>query len=54
MQPANERKRDPFVGQVLESAYHAGVSYRLEAKLGEGGTALAYLASWCGCSTPAA
>jgi eukaryotic-like serine/threonine-protein kinase len=43
MHPASDPPRDPFVGQVLESAYQPGVSYRLEQKLGEGGTALAYL-----------
>jgi serine/threonine protein kinase len=32
------------LGQVLESAVQAGISYRLEHKLGEGGTAVAYLA----------
>ncbi len=32
-----------MLGQVLESAYQPGVSYRLEKKLGEGGTAAAYL-----------
>jgi serine/threonine protein kinase len=36
--------RDIFLGQVLQSAFHPGVSYRLEHKLGEGGTAVAYLA----------
>src|SRR3954463_16254182 len=36
--------RDVFLGQVLESALQPGVSYRLEHKLGEGGTAVAYLA----------
>ncbi|HKO47372.1 MAG TPA: serine/threonine-protein kinase [Polyangiaceae bacterium] len=43
MHPASDPPRDLFVGQVLESAYQPGVSYRLEKKLGEGGTALAYL-----------
>jgi len=43
MRPASDPPRDLFVGQVLESAYQPGVSYRLEKKLGEGGTALAYL-----------
>jgi len=43
MRPASDPPRDLFVGQVLESAYQPGVSYRLERKLGEGGTALAYL-----------
>lgn len=36
--------RDVFLGQVLESALQPGVSYRLEHKLGEGATAVAYLA----------
>jgi serine/threonine protein kinase len=36
--------RDVFLGQVLQSALQPGVSYRLEHKLGEGGTAVAYLA----------
>ncbi|HKY35226.1 MAG TPA: serine/threonine-protein kinase [Polyangiaceae bacterium] len=36
--------RDVFLGQVLESAFHPGISYRLEHKLGEGATAVAYLA----------
>jgi serine/threonine protein kinase len=36
--------RDAFLGQVLESALRPGVSYRLDHKLGEGGTAVAYLA----------
>ena len=44
MERASDQPRDLFVGQVLESAYQPGVSYRLEQKLGEGGTALAYLA----------
>jgi len=44
MRPASEPPRDLFVGQVLESAYQPGVSYQLEKKLGEGGTAFAYLA----------
>jgi serine/threonine protein kinase len=44
MQPASDPPRDLFVGQVLESAYQPGVSFRLEKKLGEGGTAAAYLA----------
>ena len=41
---ASDKPRDLFAGQVLESAYQPGVSYRLEQKLGEGGTAIAYLA----------
>jgi len=44
MHPASDPPRDLFVDQVLDSAYQPGVSYRLERKLGEGGTALAYLA----------
>ena len=36
--------RDVFLGQVLESALQPGISYRLEHKLGEGATAVAYLA----------
>lgn len=36
--------RDVFLGQVLESALQPGVSYRLERRLGEGATAVAYLA----------
>lgn len=44
MERASDRPRDLFVGQVLESAYQPGVSYRLDRKLGEGGTAAAYLA----------
>jgi serine/threonine protein kinase len=36
--------RDVFLGQVLESALQPGVSYRLEHRLGEGATAVAYLA----------
>jgi eukaryotic-like serine/threonine-protein kinase len=44
MQPASDPPRDLFVGLVLESAYQPGVSFRLEKKLGEGGTAAAYLA----------
>ncbi len=36
--------RDVFLGQVLESDLHPGVSYRIEHKLGEGATAVAYLA----------
>lgn len=35
--------RDPFLGQVLESSLRPGISYRLEHKLGEGATAVAYL-----------
>jgi serine/threonine protein kinase len=44
MPSASDKPRDLFVGQVLESAYQPGVSYRLDQKLGEGGTAAAYLA----------
>jgi serine/threonine protein kinase len=44
MPSASDKPRDLFLGQVLESAYQPGVSYRLERKLGEGGTAAAYLA----------
>jgi serine/threonine protein kinase len=44
MPSASDKPRDLFLGQVLESAYQPGVSYRLEQKLGEGGTAAAYLA----------
>jgi eukaryotic-like serine/threonine-protein kinase len=44
MERASDKPRDLFVDQVLESAYQPGVSYRLEQKLGEGGTAMAYLA----------
>jgi serine/threonine protein kinase len=44
MERASDKPRDLFAGQVLESAYQPGVSYRLEQKLGEGGTAVAYLA----------
>jgi serine/threonine protein kinase len=44
MPSASDKPRDLFVGQVLESAYQPGVSYRLDKKLGEGGTAAAYLA----------
>ncbi len=36
--------RDVFLGQVLQSTLQPGTSYRLEHKLGEGATALAYLA----------
>ncbi|HEY6081430.1 MAG TPA: serine/threonine-protein kinase [Polyangiaceae bacterium] len=36
--------RDVFLGQVLESTLQPGTSYQLEHKLGEGATALAYLA----------
>lgn len=36
--------RDVFLGQVLTSALQPGVSYRLEHRLGEGATAVAYLA----------
>ena len=35
--------RDVFLGQVLQSALQPGISYRLEHKLGEGATAVAYL-----------
>jgi serine/threonine protein kinase len=44
MEAASDKPRDLFLGQVLESAYQPGVGYRLEERLGEGGTALAYLA----------
>ena len=37
-------RRDPFIGEVIPSSLQAGVSYLVEARLGEGGTALAYLA----------
>jgi len=40
--------RDVFLGQVLESTFQPGVSYRLEHKLGEGATAVAYLAKRSG------
>jgi len=40
----NLEVRDVFLGQVLESAVKPGVSYRLEHRLGEGATAVAYLA----------
>jgi serine/threonine protein kinase len=50
MERASDKPRDLFVGQVLQSAYQPGVSYRLEQKLGEGGTAAAYLAR---CASPA-
>ena len=50
MHPASDPPRDPFIGQVLESAYQPGVSFRLEKKLGEGGTAATYLTRRC---TPA-
>jgi eukaryotic-like serine/threonine-protein kinase len=43
MQPTLEA-RDVFLGQVLESSVQPGISYRVEQKLGEGGTAVAYLA----------
>ncbi len=36
--------RDVFLGQVLPSALQPGVSYLLEQRLGEGATAVAYLA----------
>jgi serine/threonine protein kinase len=36
---------DPFLGQELPSDYHNGVRYRVERRLGEGGTAIAYLAT---------
>lgn len=35
---------DPFVGNRIPSEVHAGVSFRIERKLGEGGTASAYFA----------
>jgi eukaryotic-like serine/threonine-protein kinase len=35
--------RDVFLGQVLQSSLQPGISYRLEHKLGEGATAVAYL-----------
>ncbi|HEY4107290.1 MAG TPA: serine/threonine-protein kinase, partial [Polyangiaceae bacterium] len=41
---ACDKPRDLFAGLVLESEYQPGVSYRLEQRLGEGGTAAAYLA----------
>ncbi|HEY4157266.1 MAG TPA: serine/threonine-protein kinase [Polyangiaceae bacterium] len=46
MQRASEKPsvRDPLIGQKLVSQYHAGVLYELTTKLGEGGTAVAYLA----------
>jgi len=44
MESASDKPRDLFLGQVLESAYQPGVRYQLEQRLGEGGTALAYLA----------
>jgi serine/threonine protein kinase len=36
--------RDVFLGQVLQSTLQPATSYRLEHKLGEGATAIAYLA----------
>lgn len=41
---SSEDLRDIFLGQVLKSALQSGISYRLEHKLGEGATAVAYLA----------
>lgn len=40
--------RDVFLGQVLSSSFHPGVTYQLEQKLGEGATAIAYLAKRSG------
>jgi len=37
--------RHPFIGTVVSSEFYHGVSYRLEHLLGEGGTAVAYLAT---------
>jgi serine/threonine protein kinase len=35
-------RRDPFIGELVPSSLQAGVSYLIESRLGEGGTALAY------------
>jgi len=32
---------DPFVGITVPSELHAGVTYRIERRLGDGGTAIA-------------
>jgi eukaryotic-like serine/threonine-protein kinase len=37
-------RRDPFIGELVPSSLQPRVSYLIEARLGEGGTALAYLA----------
>jgi hypothetical protein len=44
MASPSDKPRDLFLDQVLESTYQPGVSYRLDQKLGKGGTAPAYLA----------
>lgn len=37
--------RDPFIGTTVPSELRSGVVYRVERRLGEGGTAIAYFAS---------
>lgn len=37
--------RSPFLGAMIASEFHPGVSYRVERVLGEGGTAVAFLAT---------
>ena len=44
MQPVREPS-DPFIGTTVASELRPGVVYRIERKLGEGGTARAYFAS---------
>ena len=44
MQPVRE-PTDPFIGTTVPSELRPGVVYRIERKLGEGGTARAYFAS---------
>ena len=38
---------DPFAGMTVPSAYLPGVSFQFQRRLGEGGTAMAYLALRC-------
>jgi serine/threonine protein kinase len=38
-------QRSPFLGAMLASEFHPGVSYRIERVIGEGGTAVAFLAT---------
>lgn len=44
-QPVPSGARLPFTGMTFASDLHPGVSYRLERVLGQGGTAVAYLAT---------
>ena len=45
--PPPQSATDPFAGMTVQSAYLPGVSFQFQRRLGEGGTAMAYLALRC-------